>query len=86
MSEQTITQTQTLADVETDWTNTVGVQQFDPSQGSLQAVGVGVIGNVNGSGSIENLGPTTTWGACKAHSPGTRLLRSRLICLVCKRL
>jgi len=59
MSQQTVTQTQTLSDAPTDWTDTIGFQQFNPDQGTLQAIGVGVTGDVDGSVSIENLGPVT---------------------------
>jgi hypothetical protein len=59
VAEQTVTQTQTLADKQTDWIDTIDFQQFNPNQGSLQAIGVGVTGDVDGSVSIENLGPAT---------------------------
>ncbi len=37
MSAQTVTQTQTLADAKTDWTDTVGFQQFNPNHTAVRS-------------------------------------------------
>ncbi|MDR3532679.1 MAG: choice-of-anchor E domain-containing protein [Rhodopila sp.] len=52
----TILQTQTVADTTADWTQALSFTQFDPSLGTLVDVRIGVVGDVNGTASIENLG------------------------------
>lgn len=80
MTTQTITQAQILADTETDWTDTIGFQQFEPKLGSLQALGAGVTADVAGAVSIENLGPVpitsdiSLRGAVTVIGPGNTVL------------
>lgn len=76
MTSATITQTQTVADSPTDWDTTLAFQQFDPTLGSLQAVGLSLTGDIGGTVSIENLQPdavsntVSILGTVAASTPG----------------
>jgi hypothetical protein len=52
----TVLQTQTIAAAAPDWTQSVSFGQFDPSLGTLVDVQIGVVEDVDGTASIENLG------------------------------
>jgi Hint domain len=56
----TVLQTQTVATETTDSTQPISFTQFDPSLGTLVDVRIGVVGDVNGTASIENLGAAAT--------------------------
>jgi hypothetical protein len=51
----TVLQQQTIGDTATDWSQTIPFNQFDPSQGTLQSIGVGLTADLNGSVSVESL-------------------------------
>jgi hypothetical protein len=51
----TILQQQTVSDTPTDWSQTIPFDQFDPSQGTLQSIGVGLTADLAGTVSIESL-------------------------------
>lgn len=57
-SSTTATQTFTIPDATTDWTQQVAVSRFDPSLGTLLGVNVGLVGNVVGGFAAENLANT----------------------------
>jgi hypothetical protein len=40
--------------IQTDWTQTLPFQQFNPTQGTLNSVGLGIVGDVAGSFAIAN--------------------------------
>jgi len=54
-SYTTIEQSQTIADTAGNWLQMLDFGQFDPSLGSLLNINVGLVGDVDGSVSIENL-------------------------------
>jgi Ca2+-binding RTX toxin-like protein len=54
-SSATILQQQTIGDTATDWSQTVPFNQFDPSQGTLQSIGVGLTSDLSGTVSVESL-------------------------------
>src|SRR5580698_11194238 len=51
----TIMQQQTVADTPTDWSQTIPFDQFDPSQGTMLSIGVGLTADLAGSVSVESL-------------------------------
>ncbi len=51
----TVLQQQTIADTATDWSQTIPFNQFDPSQGTLQSIDVGLTADLTGSVSVESL-------------------------------
>jgi hypothetical protein len=54
-NQATILQQQTIADTNTDWSRTVSFDQFDPAQGTLQGISLGVTADLTGSVSVESL-------------------------------
>jgi len=55
----TTAQTFTLPDALSDWSQTIAVDRFDASLGSLLAINVGLVGTVTGDMHVENLGGTS---------------------------
>ena len=49
-------QTFVVPDTITDWAGTIAAEQFDPALGTLEAVSLQLIGDLNSSIAIENLG------------------------------
>jgi hypothetical protein len=56
----TVTETATIPMTATDWSSNAEIGQFDPSLGTLQDIGFGLTGTVQGSIGIENLEPVST--------------------------
>lgn len=51
----TILQQRTVAETPTDWSQTIPFNQFNPSQGTLQSIGVGLTADLAGTVSVESL-------------------------------
>ena len=68
-TDTTVLQQQTIAETPSNWSQTVTFAPFDPSLGTLNDVQIGVTAEVNGTVSLEDLGPTS--GTDYVSLPGT---------------
>src|SRR5271170_1321060 len=68
-TDTTILQQQTIAETTSNWSQTVTFAPFDPSLGTLTDVQIGVLAEVTGTVSLEDLGPTG--GTDYVSLPGT---------------